>query len=156
MTKKEEREFIRLKCNGRCAYCGEVLHQGWHIDHVEPVDRKFERIPEHYKHNQTGDKKDNLWDIKWEDRMNYTKVKSRLKVIGFNKPENDKFENKMPACPSCNINKHGMNLELFRRFIEGFIPALNNSATYKVVKRYGLIQETGIRVKFYFETLKLK
>lgn len=30
------------KCNGRCAYCGEALVKGWHIDHVKPIVRGIE------------------------------------------------------------------------------------------------------------------
>lgn len=32
-------------------------------------------------------------------------------------PENDCEENYLPACASCNINKHSMPLESFRRLI---------------------------------------
>jgi 5-methylcytosine-specific restriction endonuclease McrA len=67
-------------------------------------------------------------------------------------PENDTFENKMPACASCNINKHSMSLEHFREQIKGFMNHLNNHSTqYKLAKRYGLIQEVEKPVVFYFE-----
>jgi len=36
MTKREK---VFEKCNGRCAYCGDVLPEKWHIDHLEPVNR---------------------------------------------------------------------------------------------------------------------
>ena len=67
-------------------------------------------------------------------------------------PERDTFENLMPSCPSCNIHKHSDGLEEFRRRIAYHIEALNkNSTQYKFVKKFGLIQETGKSVEFYFE-----
>lgn len=38
---KAEREQVRLKCNGRCAYCGEPLGPRWHADHVKAVFRGY-------------------------------------------------------------------------------------------------------------------
>ena len=56
-----------------------------------------------------------------------------------------------------NINKHSMSLEEFRSLIGGFINSLNQRMVqYKIAKRYGLIKETGIKVRFYFEMLKNK
>jgi len=44
MNKKEtERELIFKKTNGRCAYCGCELKTGWHLDHVIPARRDFDR-----------------------------------------------------------------------------------------------------------------
>jgi len=46
-----------------------------------------------------------------------------------------------------------MSLEEFRSLIKGFLKHLNEVNTqYKIAKRYGLVQETNIEVKFYFET----
>jgi hypothetical protein len=36
---KETRKRIFNKYGGRCAYCGCVLGDNWHIDHVEPLQR---------------------------------------------------------------------------------------------------------------------
>lgn len=36
---KSQREILRLKFNGRCAYCGCDLPKNWHADHFEPVIR---------------------------------------------------------------------------------------------------------------------
>lgn len=38
MTKKQ-REEVRLKYDNRCAYCGDELKHGWHLDHIEPIVR---------------------------------------------------------------------------------------------------------------------
>lgn len=34
---KEQREQVRLKYGGRCAYCGCELQKGWHVDHIKPA-----------------------------------------------------------------------------------------------------------------------
>ena len=36
---KIQREQIRMKFGGRCAYCGCELTDKWHADHLEPVVR---------------------------------------------------------------------------------------------------------------------
>lgn len=70
-------------------------------------------------------------------------------------PERDKIENMMPSCPSCNINKHSDSLERFRDLISGFVNSLNRDSTqYKIAKRYGLIKETEMEVKFHFEQVE--
>lgn len=68
-------------------------------------------------------------------------------------PERDEISNMMPSCQSCNINKHSDSIENFRALIYGFINSLNKYSTqYKIAKRYGLIKENNIDIKFYFET----
>ena len=70
------------------------------------------------------------------------------------KPENENLENYNPSCPSCNIQKNSYNLEQFRENIKQFVNSLNKYSTqYKFAKKYGLISENEIEVKFYFETL---
>lgn len=34
-----ERDAVRIKFGGHCAYCGERLGKRWHADHLEPVVR---------------------------------------------------------------------------------------------------------------------
>ena len=64
----------------------------------------------------------------------------------------DCLENQMPACASCNINKHRLSLEEFRALIWGFVRSLNRDSTqYKVARRYGLIVEAVKPIVFYFE-----
>ena len=70
------------------------------------------------------------------------------------KPENEKLENYNPSCPSCNIQKNSYTLEQFRENIKQFVNSLNQYSTqYKFAKKYGLVKETEIEVKFYFETV---
>jgi 5-methylcytosine-specific restriction endonuclease McrA len=69
-------------------------------------------------------------------------------------PQREVVENYMPACASCNINKHQMSIEHFRALVGGFLKHLNERNTqYKIAKRFGLVQETNIEVKFFFETV---
>ena len=125
---KTERQLIHDKYHGRCAYCGEKLGDRWCVDHIKPIVR----------------------DSKWD------KDKGRYVATGkVQNPENDTFENLNPACPSCNIQKNSYTLEHFRENIENYIRSLNrDSVQYKVAKRYGLIQETKLRVVFFFEKVE--
>lgn len=40
---KKQREELRMKFGGRCAYCGEPLTGRFHVDHVEPVLRNISK-----------------------------------------------------------------------------------------------------------------
>jgi len=125
--KKEERQIVFDKYNGKCAYCGCALNKGWHADHIEPIVRDFV----------------------------YNKDKQRFQSNGIIlKPENENLNNYNPSCPSCNIQKNSYTLEQFRENIQQFVNSLNQYSTqYKFAKKYGLIHETKSEVKFYFETL---
>ena len=67
-------------------------------------------------------------------------------------PDRDNLENLVPSCASCNIMKHSMSLESFRQTIKWFMVSLNRDINqYKFAKRYGLIKEEEVEVKFWFE-----
>ncbi|MCY4781748.1 HNH endonuclease [Sphingobacterium sp. UT-1RO-CII-1] len=71
---------------------------------------------------------------------------------GCEHPERNTLENFNPSCPSCNIVKSSMPLESFRKVIAGFIKSLNRDSTqYKFAKRYGLLEEREVEVRFWFE-----
>lgn len=128
--KKADRQKIFNKYGGKCAYCGCELTKGWHVDEIEPVRRN--------------------WTREWDAQ----KGKHTRKIIGAVHPERFNIDNQNPACASCNINKHSDSLEQFRANISAYMKHLNEISTqYKIAKRYGLIKETGIEVKFYFELL---
>lgn len=130
--KKSERQKVFDKYGGRCAYCGCELVKGWHVDEIEPVRRN------------------------WKTEYCNVRQKYIRKIIGAVNPENFNIENQNPACASCNINKHSDSLEQFRKNIAAYMKHLNEISTqYKIAKRYGLIEETGIDVKFYFEKLNV-
>ena len=126
--KKTTREKVFAKYGGRCAYCGEALKDGWHIDHMAPLKR--------YK--------------EWNGALRGGR--GGFAVVGNGFPERDTLENMLPACASCNINKHELDVEQFRRQIQNFVSSLNERFTqYKLAKRFGLIVETKAPVKFLFE-----
>ena len=125
---KKDRQTIHDKYDGRCAYCGDPLEKGWHVDHLLAVERV----------------------LKWNG-----KLRKWVKTNQMRKPENDHIGNCMPSCPSCNINKHSHSLEWFRKLISGFLKSLNRDITqYKIAKRYGFIKEIEQPVVFYFEKIE--
>lgn len=38
---KKQREALKQKYGGHCAYCGCILGEKWHADHIEAVDRQW-------------------------------------------------------------------------------------------------------------------
>ncbi|MOA44368.1 hypothetical protein D3C78_1666370 [compost metagenome] len=66
--------------------------------------------------------------------------------------DRDVEENKVPCCASCNIQKGSLSVEGFRRKIAQYVNSLNSySNQYKMAIKFGLVQESGIDVKFWFE-----
>lgn len=125
MNKKELRIAVKKKCNGKCAYCGDVLTDKFHVDHLLPVKRIF----------------------KWEDG----KHKSTGKMEN---PELDCFENMLPSCASCNVIKSSLSLEIFREIIEDRLVQLERESSYRVAKRYGMIIEVPKKIIFEFERVE--
>lgn len=81
-------------------------------------------------------------------------VVRNLKTGAHEFPERDCLDNCMPACASCNINKHSMSLEHFREAITGYVRSLNlRMVQYKMAKKYGLVVEIEAPVVFYFEKI---
>lgn len=59
-----------------------------------------------------------------------------------------------PSCRSCNISKNGFRLEVWRTEIEKKIDRMRRDSTnYNILKRFGLIEEIGGPVVFYFEKI---
>lgn len=122
--RKLDRDAIRAKFGGRCAYCGCMLGDRWHVDHVEPVHRE----------------------------LRYESGKGVVATGRMYRPENDRPDNLFPACPPCNIDKHAMPLEAWRQKLSRTCAVLaRNSSTYRHGVRFGLIKETGSKITFYFE-----
>ncbi len=151
--KKSDRQKVYDKFGGRCAYCGNELVKGWHVDEIEPVIRNKKWVAAHW-----GEGEKETSDCNKEthpDKIFRKWIDGKFVSAGCEFPENFRVENQNPACASCNINKHSGSLEDFRKLIVGFMKHLNEVSTqYKIAKRYGLITETNIEVKFYFETIK--
>lgn len=131
---KVEREQLKQKFGGHCAYCGVVLGARWHADHLESIGRNFKFV--------------------FDEKKRCHVAKSDGTCL---RPENDTIENLMPACIKCNINKHSMSLESWRTVLTNYINGLNSHAKYAMyqhAKRFGLVQETQKPVTFFFETYK--
>lgn len=125
---KQQRETLRMKFAGCCAYCGHSLGKVWHADHFKPV----------------------LRDAIWESGAGFKFTGGLLK------PERDTLDNLMPACPPCNIDKHSMSLEGWRQKLQRATEVLAKSnPTYRHAVRFGLVNETAARVVFYFEKVQV-
>ncbi len=158
--KKSQREQIRLKYNNRCAYCGCELTKGWHVDEILPCRRKYKWVEGYWKEGNLKHDKfyPNRERLTEEQMINRGLVWFNKRQVpdGYEHPERMHIDNQNPSCASCNINKHGMDLEEFRNLIAGFMKHLNEINTqYKIAKRYGLFEETNKPVVFYFETIKV-
>lgn len=126
---KAQREQVRQMFDGRCAYCGEPLPNRWHADHVEPVIRAL----------LVKDSKHGMYKLVSGPPLH---------------PERDVIGNYMPSCPPCNLSKHSMTLEVWRGWLAGHVNSLNSyHPIYRLAKKYGLVQETGASVTFYFERI---
>lgn len=147
--KKMDRQLMFDKYGGRCAYCGCELSKVWCLDHIKPVLRKNKTVGGFWFHKVTGAQ---LTEFDLDRRDEFEWVERKSIPDGFHFPENDTVQNANPACHSCNHYKSTMDLEMFRENVGKLIGRLNKSFNqYKIAKRYGLVQETGNEVTFYFE-----
>ena len=150
MASKKNRQIIFDKYDGHCAYCGDPLKKGWHVDELLPVIRKKKWIKSGFYHKQTGNVK--IYNDGGFKNSDYEWKDGKWIADGMEHPERLTIDNQMPSCPSCNINKHSGSVEEFRSLITGFMKHLNEINTqYKIAKRYGLVKENDIEVVFYFE-----
>ena len=63
----------------------------------------------------------------------------------------DEISNLMPSCRSCNFHKGMSDIEQFRESLQHGIACCQRDFTYRMMVRYGLVQETPHRIVFYFE-----
>lgn len=123
---KQEREVVRGKFGGRCAYCGCELGDRWHADHFEAVVR----------------------NMRWERGKGFVPTGTLLR------PQHDTIDNLMPACAPCNIDKGSNSLDWWRGKLQGAVGVLaRNNPTFRHAMRFGLIEETNAPVRFYFERI---
>lgn len=121
---KRQKDALRQKFGGRCAYCGEVLDK-MHADHLQPVTRV-----------QTDP---------WGRRL----PSAEQRMIN---PERNEVGNMMPACGPCNIHKGGMRLEEWRALLERSADVLaRDKSIFRAAQRFGLITVNRQRLTFYFE-----
>ena len=125
---KAQREVVRGKYNGRCAYCGSPLNDRFHVDHLEPVCRLLD----------------------WESGLGFKETGEAAY------PERDTIDTLMPSCPPCNIDKHAMPLEAWRSKLQRSTEVLmRNNPTYRHALRFAQVCETRRPVVFYFEQVRI-
>ncbi len=66
----------------------------------------------------------------------------------------DSVENYNPSCHACNFRKSTSDIEGFREAIEHGLECCRRDFTYRMMLRYGLVEEHPQRVVFYFEKVK--
>ncbi|EKD6779015.1 HNH endonuclease, partial [Salmonella enterica] len=128
---RKQRERLRMKFGGRCAYCGcELPEKGWHADHVQAVLRKSERC------------------MKAAEKGIF-----RLKSTGdVFRPEADCPENIFPSCAPCNLLKTTYSLEMFRKQVSLQVErGRRSSVNFRTAERFGLISVVNKPVVFWFE-----
>lgn len=124
---KAQRAALREKFGGRCAYCGCSLGDRWHADHIECVERELKHIP----------------------------GRGLVATGRLHRPERDTLENMNPACAPCNIDKHSLSLESWRKMIQRSNEVLQRDvSTFRRALRYGLVSLSANPVVFYFERQK--
>ncbi|EAB2146179.1 HNH endonuclease [Salmonella enterica] len=128
---RKQREKLRMKFGGRCAYCGcELPEKGWHADHVQAVLRKSEQC------------------MKAAEKGIF-----RLKTTGeVFRPEADCPENIFPSCAPCNLLKTTYSLEMFRKQVSLQVErGRRSSVNFRTAERFGLISVVNKPVVFWFE-----
>ncbi|EMW0229987.1 HNH endonuclease [Salmonella enterica] len=128
---RKQRERLRMKFGGRCAYCGcELPEKGWHADHVQAVLRKSEQC------------------MKAAEKGIF-----RLKTTGeVFRPEADCPENIFPSCAPCNLLKTTYSLEMFRKQVSLQVErGRRSSVNFRTAERFGLISVVNKPVVFWFE-----
>ncbi|ABL71798.1 HNH endonuclease [Paracoccus denitrificans] len=121
---KRQKEALRAKFGGRCAYCGQMMDK-MHADHVQPVIR--------------------ITTDPWGNRL----PASECRMV---KADRNTVDNMMPACGPCNISKGGHTLEGWRDLLARSAEIVaREKSIFRAGVRFGLISVTEKPVVFYFE-----
>ena len=125
---KKQREALKMKFGGHCAYCGELLSDKWHADHIEAVKRDIIHVGG-----------------------------GKLISGEMTRPHLDTIENMNPACVPCNTNKSSMTLKHWRSVLTHYrdVQLLRDSTHARHLHRFGLIEIKQEPVMFYFERLEV-
>lgn len=121
---KRQKEALRAKFDGRCAYCGNLLDK-MHADHLEPVVRVN------------------------RDCMGRPLPAAECRMM---KPERNVVSNMMPACGPCNLHKGGYTLEQWRVYLQRSAEIVRKqTSTFRAGERFGVITVSDAPIVFYFE-----
>lgn len=121
---KRQREALRTKYDGRCAYCGEELTK-MQADHLEPVTR--------------------ITTDPWGKPLS---AQDRRVM----RPDRNVVANMMPACPQCNNSKGGYTLEGWRDLLSRSAEIVaREKPIFKAGVRFGRISISDGPIVFHFE-----
>lgn len=138
--KKSDRELIRLKYDGLCAYTGKPLGEDWQVDHVTSKILHSYRV---------------LYNA------------SSIEEINKRRKDVDNIENLLPAIKIINHYKRSLDLEGFRHYMKDFHKRLKKlpkkTSVHKTKKRieymnkvadlFGITPDKPFEGKFYFELI---
>jgi len=133
-----DRQKIKSKYGGLCAYSGKPLDEKWQVDHIVPVSSIY-------------------WSQPMETR----------KEFGINAPHKNHIDNLVPCISIINHYKRYFDLEGFRKYLLGFhlrlkkLPKKTNCPKAKkrivymntIADLFGISEVIPFRGKFYFETI---
>ena len=123
---KRQKDALRAKFGGKCAYCGGDLDK-MHADHVKPITR-VDRDP-------------------WGNQLPMAERKQMH-------PEYNVVSNMMPACIGCNLHKGGYSLEEWRALLGHAASILaRDKSLFRAALRFGIISANAAPIKFYFEKI---
>lgn len=133
-----DREKIRNKFGGHCAYCGGALGKRFHVDHVIPLRRS---------------------PVSKTVSNNWGEVPPEIKRLLDDRSERhkelDTEENMYPACPRCNLRKSVLSVEQFRQEIQCQNARLyRDSAAFRLAIDFHTVKVNKGEVRFYFEDYK--
>jgi hypothetical protein len=67
------------------------------------------------------------------------------------RPERERADNYMPACPPCNIDKSSMSVETWRKWLRVRQEAIAKTPGFRLLAAHGLIQAISKDIRFHFE-----
>ena len=121
---KRQRDALRNKYDGRCAYCGCVLDR-MQADHLIPITR--------------------VTTDPWGKPL----PASDHRLMA---PQNNIVSNMMPACGPCNLHKGGHTLENWRALLSRAADILaRDKSIFRAAVRFGVISVNAAPVIFHFE-----
>jgi len=124
---KKQREELRMKFGGKCAYCGCELVDKWHADHITPVRRTI------------------------VEKIENGRARLTTSMDGID-PALDVVENLFPACVQCNLLKGSSSVDGFRKNLSRQVGrAIEYSNHFRTALRFEQVQITQSPIIFWFE-----
>ena len=134
---KIDRAAVYKKYDGHCAYCGcKLTMKQMQVDHIIP-----QYLIGAYLVN--GDK---------YLELRPTPIEQKAAMSIFEYTDGDHMDNLLPSCRQCNFYKQTFSIDDFRHNLEDTIwHKLEKDFNYRLLKKYGCIEEHREPIVFYFE-----